>query len=361
MDDWEIERMTHKRFKPMRELFFEPEPAISVEQSVNNPWARQEPPASLRGIPAVTTNAVAPLGEDRPNYNTEFRRGYDSAPKASTSAQPRNSSNTPGPVSRYSPNASMPYPGAESPGQRAATYLPNMPGIQFNAAPSVAGMPNDLGNIPMSMQHEMQSLFDEARPLLSRSGIVDRLRGRQLMRARARLSEDAIGRTMARTQGYNAQTGMIGAQTNAFRASNEVPLARLQAATSQYGSDTQRYGIDTTAGIASMRDVTDRRGQDTAAEASRYATNMGLLPRMGDVYQGEEIGRRLAAGDMEGAAEIARMGRFPPATRARPYTMEPQGQGVFTEGEDGLPRYLPRDEIDVVKKRERDEKARNAR
>ncbi len=320
----------------------------------------QKQRAELVTTPAVTQNAVALAAQPTaaPSAQSAAAPAPDALPKASTAAKPERNSNTvSGPVSPYAPNANVPYPGGESPASRAASILPGMPTIQFNAPPQpvaqgAQGMRSNLGMISPNIDYEAATLLDEARPLLRSAGIVDRLRGRQAMRARSRLLADAANLASVQVQGANAESGrigananMLGAQTGAFRASNEVPLAMLQSATNRYGYDTQRYGIDSQADVARMRDATDRENNErTNATLGRNA-ELNLLPRMPEVAQGERVMRAYAEGDDEGAAEALRAGRFPPATRERPFVVDPMG-GVWATGKDGRPEFISREEAD---------------
>lgn len=255
----------------------------------------------------------------------------------------------------------VPVTNVVSPGVRAATT--SYPSIQFNSPPpavaaGAAGI-DDVGFLPQQVNAQLSSLYEEARPLLSSAGIVDRLRGRQLMRARDRLLQGALGTVGARTAGINAQSnamgaraGMLSAQTGAFRASNEVPLALLGAA-------TQRYATDVGAETAAARDATLRDINLTNDATARRAQELNLLPRMQDVYQGEEYGRRLAAGDDEGAAEVALHGRAQPLPKNPPFQVSPMGTGVYTM-QNGLPTFVSNDQLDPMLKKRRDALAASA-
>lgn len=332
--------------------------AYKVQMQRNAVGAQDAPvrPVDTSGIAPITANAVvnataqtAPKPAAVPSPNA--------APAASTAAKPtRSSNNVTGPVSGLAPNASVPYPGGESPAARAASVLPTMPSIQFNAPPAAIaqgaqGMQSNLGMISPEINYEASSLLDEARPLLKSAGIVDRLRGRQAMRMRSRMLADAANLAGVRVQGANAESGrigananMLGAQTGAYRATNEVPLALLQASTNRYGYDTQRYGIDSQADTARMRDLTDRENNERSNTTLRRNAELGLLPNMMQVYQADAYGAARASGDDERASEIAREGRFAPASKLPTFQIDPMG-GVWTQGPDG-PKFVPRPSVD---------------
>lgn len=306
--------------------------AYKVQMQRNAAGAQDAPvrPVDTTGVrpPAVTQNAVAIASEPVKATQPAAPPALDAAPKASAVAQPaRNSNTVSGPVSGFAPNANVPYPGGESPAARAASFLPVAPSIQFNAPPQAVaqgaqGMRSNLGMISPEIDYEASTLLDEAKPLLRSKGIVDRLRGRQAMRMRSRLLADAANLAGVRVQGANAESGqlnaqsnMLGAQTGAFRASNEVPLALLQASTNRYGYDTQRYGIDSQADIARMRDATDRENNIRSNATIGRNAELGLLPHVGAVAQGERAMRAYAEGDDAAAERALTANRRDPADR----------------------------------------------
>lgn len=303
------------------------------------------PPVSASTATAVST---ANTEESRPSYPTAFRAGYDAAPKAASSSSSGSSKRDSAPYPTFSSNV-------VSPGLRAATTT--YPTIQFNSPPAAvadgaAGV-SDVGLLPQQVHAQLASLYDEARPLLSSAGIVDRLRGRQLMRARDRLLQGAVGVAGARTAGVNAEANVAGsrastlaAQTGAFRATNEVPLALLGAA-------TQRYATDVGAETAAARDATLRAINETNDSTTRRGQEIGLLPKMQEVYQGEEYGRRLRAGDEEGAADVATHGKIAPLPRNPTIIPNAMGTGVYTI-EGGRAVFKPNEELDPTLKKKRD-------
>jgi hypothetical protein len=183
----------------------------------------------------------------------------------------------------------------------------------FNAPPpavaaGAAGVSNGVGLLPPEFHSQIGGLLDEARPLLSSAGIVDRLRGRQLLRARDRLIQGATSIAGARTQGIQAETGQVNAganvlsaQTGAYRATNEVPLALLGAA-------THKYGYDVGARTAEMQDATHRYTNDQNVGALKYGTDARLLEAMPKMQRDQLVNDAITSGDMETAHGIAGVG-----------------------------------------------------
>lgn len=268
--------------------------------------ARSDVPAA--GAPATTLNAVEGVktaqGSDQPAYPTQYRSGFD----AGRAATPTVNAYPVGPVNRDI----TPYPGAvDMTNARMTAPGFNLP--RFNAAPpavaaGAAGI-GGVGLLPPEFHSQINGLLDEARPLLSSGGIVDRLRGRQLMRARARLIEGATSIAGQRTAGINAETGQVNAganvlasQTGAFRATNEVPLALLSAA-------THKYGYDVGARTAEMQDVTHRYTNDQNTSALRYGVDSRLLEALPKMQRDQLTNEAITGGDFDTAHRIESLGR----------------------------------------------------
>lgn len=284
--------------------------------------------------PPSTQNAVNTTADmtDRPNYPTEFRTGYDAANKKSSTTDTTMSVPVPA-----STRARM--------GQPARSSLPEFsfnapqPGYKQELAEYSNRVDGEgLGMLSPRMEAQLYDLESEARPLLSSAGIVDRLRGRQLMRARSRLVEEAGVRGKLRIDATNAASNRMGAnisdraqRTNEFRASNEVPLALLNA-------------------------TTQREINDANVAERRYATQAGLMTRMDDVIRGRFMQGAAERGDMEGVERAASLGRTQPAERAM--TMQPpgiDGRVVYALPGDRVPRvFNPSAVLDPETQRRRD-------
>lgn len=239
-----------------------------------------------------TANAVNTTAgmTDRPNYPTAQRVGYEQGRKASTTDT----------------TMSVPVPASTRArmGQPARSSLPEFsfnapqPGYrqelaEYNNRVDGEGM----GMLSPRMEAQLYDLESEARPLLSSAGIVDRLRGRQLMRTRSRLVDEAGIRGKLRIDATNAASNRMGVniaarneQTNAFRASNEVPLALLNA-------------------------TTQREINDANVAERRYATQAGLMTRMDDVIRGEMMTAARNRGDTSEMERAALFGKTQPTDR----------------------------------------------
>lgn len=302
-----------------------------ISHSVRPAWD-----AAAQGLKTFVTGDPSPIGESprtdnavntaaateeqsRPAYPTAYRTGYESRGADET--------------------RSVPVP-VRAQAQQPAGY--SFPSITFNQPPSAvaagaAGIGSSgLGMISPAMEAQLSSLESEARPLLSSAGIVDRLRGRQLLRARDRLLSGAAGLASVRTQGVNAETGrigaeasMLGAQTGAFRASNEVPLALLNSATQRYGTDVN------------------------AAER-RYATDMGFLPNMPEVVRGELMYGAARRGDTAEVERAALLGRYPPLERNLNMQQTMDGRFVYAAPGDARPSVFDPNKDNADRQRRRD-------
>lgn len=309
-----------------------------------------------RGYPAVTRNAVtaavAPVASTPRTANEGGAdRGYpdfttQSVPVPADAPSRGNRAGGNSPPSVAAPNVVVMGPGA-----RAAT--PSYPTIQFAAAPpavaqAAADFGGGLGMISPQAQYEANSLFDEGRKLLSSAGIVDRLRGRQLLRQRARLLEGATDIARTRTAGAvgaaQAQAAMLGAQTGAFRASNEVPLALLDAASRRYASDASReagmYASDVSransqeaARVSRANNLDDadvrRYGIDATTESARYRTDADVAMNLPDIQRKQQILELYQSGRVDEAGDLATI-----YSRARPdprpqLTTSPDGSYVL--------------------------------
>ena len=283
-------------------------------------------PTQARAQPATTTNAVENVGVDQPAYPTQFRAGFE-AGSAKPPAAP--SSSSAGPAKR---DESQPYPldltNAVGPGVRAAT----MQYPTFNAPPQAvrqgaAAVGGGAGLISPNVQYELDDMLSEGKKFLGSRGIVDRLRGRTLLKQRARLLEGATDIARTRVAGISAETGIqnanantLQAQTGAYRATNEVPLALLD-------SSTRRYGVDSVAASRSADRETERYGIDTRSADARDATRAGLAPHLPMMQRQDAINRLFAdPSTREDAADLATIG-----TRERPDqrpTMTPSPDGT---------------------------------
>lgn len=258
----------------------------------------------INAQPPRTANAVNTTAgmTDYPDYPTAQRVGYEEGRKASTTDT----------------TMSVPVPASTRArmGQPARSSLPEFsfnaqqPGYRQELAEYNNRVDGEgLGMLSPRMEAQLYDLESEARPLLSSAGIVDRLRGRQLMRTRSRLVDEAGMRGKLRIDATNAATGRMGAnisdraqRTNEFRASNEVPLALLNA-------------------------TTQREINDANVAERRYATQAGLMTRMDDVIRGEMMTAARNRGDTSEMERAALFGKTQPTDRNP--VVQPTNDGRF--------------------------------
>ena len=288
--------------------------------------------SALKAVPSATANAVVAAqqeGTDQPAYPTQFRQGYESG--ASSVPQPKPPT---GSVEKYAPNGMDPYPinmtNAQGPGGRAATpdYGVRFPSIPAPVAAGAARV-GGVGMLPPEFHQQIGDLLDQATPLLKSGGIVDRLRGRGLLKARSRLIEGATAIAGQRTQGINAETGQVNAdantlasQTGAYRATNEVPLALLGAA-------THRYATDTGARTAEMQDATHRFTNEANNDTLRRGQDANVAVHLPTIQREAAINEAISRGDMDTAESIGRVGKYEPQPRSVATVDVPMAGGVM--------------------------------
>jgi hypothetical protein len=154
--------------------------------------------------------------------------------------------------------------------------------------------------VPPHVYANLNAYEDEARPLLSSKGIVDRLRGRQLMRARGRMAE-----------GYGllhgADSASIVAEAARLRANTEARATEQTQAQNLASNNLRQFEIDT-----------QRRGHE-----------MQLAPHLPAMARSRQSLAMFNAGDPEGALQLESLGRFAPLPRTMPTTDLPGAQGVL--------------------------------
>lgn len=292
-------------------------------------------------------------------------RGFD--PNASQSVQvPK------GPVSSQKERAEG-YPDLRVRGLSGnsvdLSHSGGLPGITFNAPPAPVAQaaqavsPN-VGLLPPEFHGQIAELLDAAKPLINSKGIVDRLRGRQLLGARDRLVQGATQIAGAAIAGANAQTGarsadaqMLGAQTGAFRASNEVPLALLSSATQKYGVDV---GAATSRGNAALAADTSRYHTDESNATARHGIDMRTAIDLPESQIKDMAAQAIAAGNTERAQEILSAGRTAPAQRELGWVTNAMGppMRVRTDGRTEVLQYDPKTNTSKIVIVDPDEKDR---
>lgn len=138
-----------------------------------------------------------------------------------------------------------------------------------------------------------------AQPLLNSAGIVDRLRGRQLIRARARLVNDL--------------TSVAGAETGAAHAAASLGVANVAQ---QRADEEARQNLAANY-LRSQEISTQARGQE-----------LQFLPHLEQAVVGRQIQNAAQSGDLDLQERLMRAGRFPPQSRNPTALFDPTGQNV---------------------------------
>lgn len=359
MDKWQADQMTHRGFTSP---FASNEPQRTVADIIANPWARVNPPSGM--TPSATQNAVAitmspDYGKNSQGNVRKTEQGSSSprAPSAAGYAAGSEGSVSPGGTPYVTRKVGEGIERIDTKGQsplftnmggaglddinRMGPQLPSVPGflagVKSFGSGAVAGAQSaqgggNFGMIPPSLMSQIDSLDSEARPLLSSRGIVDRLRGRQLMRTRSRLLAD-----MANTMQAGAQVGAVGvaqqnANTSAFNAQETMAQNLAQNALKQQELKAQM------------------RGQD-----------LSFLPHLGQAAAGMNIAKAFKEGNMNAVLDtnIAMGGRREPVEKQERATPDPMGRGFLITPATGK-SYLMTYE-DMLKQRSNPQQEETAR
>jgi hypothetical protein len=298
-------------------------------------------------VPAVTRNAVSTaLGTTADMQRTgRAEDGPVSAVKSFDANMPNGSIRT-----VYQDST---YPGAETAGGGVARA--QAPNIQFAQFPQGGGSDFNTvqsggggnGLFSPGISSQMQDLYTRSNALLSSKSMVDNWRGRQLakMRDRMMLSESAMGNT--RVGAANAQANMLGAQSSALRAANEVPLAMM-------GDYTQQRGQDVQGNIAKMHDATQRYGIDTTSATHNRATDASMLVHASDILRGQQQVKAVANGSLDDVENVTHAfgGQYPRTPATGHWTSDGMGGGVYVPPGGGLPiPYTPQQLKEEANKR----------
>jgi hypothetical protein len=247
---------------------------VQMQRNAVNAQDQPVPPVDTTGIPARTQNAVAGAeAAQSGGKQATTTPATPALPDASRVAVPS------GPVSGRAPNANVPYPDFTRAAPRASSSPVNiedrMPDLKFAQAPQFQSS-RDVFDPNLFTQ--LQELDFKIGELSNSKGLADSWRRSQLRKARTRLVGDSAMIAKARTAARDLDIAQFGAQVNAMRAANEIPLAQL--------SDfTQRRGQTLTAQVANMRDATERYGIDTRDATERY----GVDTRSTDLRRGQDF------------------------------------------------------------------------
>jgi hypothetical protein len=206
--------------------------------------------------------------------------------------------------------------------QRKGSPLPSVPGFLSRvrnfgegavAAPTSApAYGGGMGMIHPHMFNMIDNYEREAQPLLASPGIVDRLRGRTMLRNRARLIGD--------------MTSVMAANSGAEHAAASTSLALSGA------QRVQREGEQNVASnlLRAHEIATQARGHELAA-----------LPHLEDIVRGQRYAQEAKAGNAEAMRSIAHESRFPPLPRIAPLVPDMSQPGsVFTRDALGNPVHI---------------------
>ena len=227
--------------------------------------------------------------------------------------------------------AGVPSFGAGAGGQRSGFYVSDFGGrvnkdgsvepqggsggLMFAQDGGAGGGGGGGGGVLSAMYSRINDYQDRADKLLNSSGIVDQYRGRQLLRARARLVNDL--------------TSLSGA---------DAAMAQSNAALAAVGVAQQRANQEGTQNAASNY----LRLQEL--EETGRAHELAFLPRLEDAVRGRRYQQAAAAGDAAALASIPQEGKFPPAQRNPTIQFSPSGSHVVVSDHLGI-RAIALDEL----------------
>jgi hypothetical protein len=351
---------THERFPSMSEVVYgkskdTPVPLDMQMRAMLQNTGFSTVPSSTRNAvaTAMDTTADAPTADNpalnRPNYPTELAQSQQNMPNGSVKTVYQDST-YPG----AEPQGADVVPSAQRPNIQFAQF-PQGGGSDFNTVQSGVSGGGGNGLFSPGISSQMQDLYTRSNALLSSRSMVDNWRGRQLakMRDRMMLSEAAMGNT--RVGAANAQANMLGAQSSALRAANEVPLAMM-------GDYTQQRGQDVQGNIAKMHDSTQRYGIDSTAATHANATQAMQRIHLSDILRGEQQAAGLAEGDIGAvhdttAAFSATQPRIPPVGK---FDFNPMNGGGVHIGPDGKLTFYSQKDIDAASKKDKKNAAATA-
>jgi hypothetical protein len=246
-----------------------------------------------------------------------------------------------------------------SPAQRPNIQFAQFPqggGSDFNTVQSgVSGGGGGNGLFSPGLSSQMQDLYTRSNALLSSKSMVDNWRGRQLakMRDRMMLSESAMGNT--RVGAANAQANMLGAQSSALRAANEVPLALM-------GDYTQQRGQDVQGNIAKLHDATTRYGTDVMAGVHNRATDASMMIHASDILRAQQQQKAVETGDLGAVEDTTHAfgGQYPRVPPQGQFHFNPMGGGVHLPPGNALPQFYSQKQMEEAAKKDRKNAAATA-
>lgn len=170
---------------------------------------------------------------------------------------------------------------------------------------------------------------DAAKPLINSRGIVDRLRGRTLLKARGRLVGDI-------TALQNSDIGYQNAAAN---------MQHAGASTAMVGVAQQRVNQEAQQNAASNT----LRGREI--DVTGRGQELAFLPKLEDAVRGRRYQDAAGRGDAKEMQRISTESRFPPLQHNPSVTVTPAGDKVIVVGADGMPRVHSMADLDENNKK----------
>jgi len=213
-------------------------------------------------------------------------------------------------------------------GQGAAGYRSDS-GTMFAGVGGGGGGPSGINAALLSKINEYE---DAARPLINSRGIVDRLRGRTLLKARGRLVGDITA----------LQQSDVGYQNAAAN------MQHAGASTAMVGVAQQRANQEAQQNVASNT----LRGREI--DVTGRAHELAFLPKLEDAVRGRRYQDAAGRGDAKEMQRISTESRFPPMQHNPSVTITPAGDKVVVVGADGMPRVHSMADLDEQNKKARE-------
>jgi hypothetical protein len=280
-------------------------------------------------MPPKTQNAVAITNAQNADSQSDRARGKAQAPGQSQAPSPdATGAVSPGGLPYFTRPTSQPnIERIDAKGQsplftnmggaglddlsKKGAQLPSVPGFLAGVPTFGAGAGANVGGVAMApaaggggalsaLYSRINDYQDRADKLLNSSGIVSQFRGRQLLRARARLIGDVSS------------------------------LSNADAATTNAGASLALTGVaQQRANEEGQQNVASNLLRSQEIASTNRAHELGFLPRMEDAVRGQRYQQAALAGDSAEAARIAQESRFAPQARNPTMQFNPTGSHVL--------------------------------
>lgn len=162
---------------------------------------------------------------------------------------------------------------------------------------------------------------------------------------------DMVANKQARVAAQQRTQQQI-ADATTLRARNEVPLALLS-------NTTQLRGQDLTHDVATAHNAITSRGIDVNAATHKYGVDMGLLPHLGQIAQGNALKNAYTKGDLQSVKDISQASNpnpfYPPEDKV---TQDTAGRGVWISAPGQKPYFMTFEQATAATKNEKSAYAR---